>query len=164
MNENHLEYKIFKHVNLESEEVVKNLLKAPIYKKFAEVKARPGKIDEKIETRLSDGLKESFEIVKNEGDMVVTNPDGEKYVVPVEEFKNSYEETEVKEVFRPKGFCRAIENPFKEPIEIDAPWGEVEKEYANCMVVTKCDKDGNVKSKPYLIGNKEFKDTYKQVA
>lgn len=157
------ERKIFEHVSLESEGIMKDLNEAPIYRKFVTIKARPGIVGEKIETKMQNGLKETSQIVE-ENEMIVTNPDGEEYIIPKEEFDKNYEETKDEGIYQSKGLCKAIENPFKEPIEIDAPWGEVEKEYADCMVVIKCDETGKVFKKPYLIARKEFDDTYKLAA
>ena len=60
------------------------------FAKFARIQAQCAKGGEVIETVLSDGTKETLNTA-NAGDWIVTNPGGEKYVVPAAKFPKKYE-------------------------------------------------------------------------
>ena len=64
--------------------VVKN------YAKFARIQAIEAVGGEVIETILADGTKETSNTA-NAGDWIVTNPGGEKYIVPAAKFPKKYE-------------------------------------------------------------------------
>ena len=92
----------------------------------------------------------------------MTNPSGEQYIISEQKFFSRYEATETEGVYSAKGFCRAIKNPFGEPIEIMASWGSPQTGDENCMIADTCDENGaNMGGEPYLIDGAAFAKTYK---
>lgn len=89
-------------------EQMENCGKKPAFAKSnVLVKVRKGVLGEKVKTRckvLVDGkiyfLSETVNTVKEKGSMVVTNPDGEEFVVLPKIFKTGYEKTEKQGVFK----------------------------------------------------------------
>lgn len=145
-------------------EILGALARATIYKKQGTVLARPGVVGERIVTILkSDDGKVETENVVGDGDWVITNPSGEQYVINEKKFLGRYEETGEEGVYAAKGYCRAIANPFGEPIEITASWGEPQFGDENCMIADVCDVDGNMDGEPYLIDGDAFAHTYAPV-
>ncbi len=144
--------------------IVEQLHQAPIYKKHAEVKAQVASGGEVIITQLSDGTKETVNTAKT-GDYIVTNPSGEKYVISAEKFLKRYEPKPGEPgVFLAKGHCKAIPNPWKRPIKLLASWGEWQYGNADCMIATTFDPETHEEGKdPYIIGKREFEQTYKIV-
>ncbi len=133
---------------------------APIYAKFGTFKARPGIPGEAVITILKVGTEETPNVAE-EGDMVLTNPLGEQYIVPKNKFSQKYEETNESGVYKAKGLIRAIRNPFSKPIKIQAEWGETQQGTEDCWVVDTSDENGVVEGEPYIIGAEEFASTYK---
>jgi hypothetical protein len=118
---------------------------------------------EDITTTLGSGKKET-DNKANEGDWIVTNPSGEQYVISGKKFLARYEATAEDGVYAAKGSCRAIVNPFDEPIEIMASWGSPQTGEADCMVADVCADDGSKQDgEPYLIDAAAFAETYKDV-
>ncbi|QQS22706.1 hypothetical protein IPM19_03690 [bacterium] len=76
-------------------------------------------------------------------------------------FLSRYEPSDEEGVYNAKGYCRAIPNPFNEPIEIMASWGAPQMGDENCMLADTCDADGNTDGEPYIIEAKAFAETYK---
>ncbi len=152
----------FQFVDINSPEIMEKLDRAPVYKKNVRVKARRAMPGEEIRTILKDGSEETVNVAR-EGDWVVTNPDEESYVVSGEKFFARYEATGNKGVYAAKGYCRAIPNPFKKPIEIMAPWGSPQRGDENCFIADTCDPDGNREGKPYIIDGHAFRETYRKV-
>jgi hypothetical protein len=153
----------FKQIDRKSENIMNALASAVIFKKQGKVTARPATTGEKITTTLESGEKET-ENTANEGDYIVTNPSGEQYIISGQKFLNRYQESDEAGVYHAKGFCRAIKNPFGEPIEIMASWGEPQTGDENCMIADTCDQVGNTDGEPYLIDSKAFTETYKEVS
>ncbi len=134
---------------------------AQVFRKQGEVKARPATDGEQIETILGSGVKETTNSAKL-GDWIMTNPSGEQHIISEQKFFSRYEATEAEGVYRAKGFCRAIKNPFSEPIEIMASWGSPQTGDENCMIADTCDENGeNMGGEPYLIDGAAFAETYK---
>ncbi len=71
---------------------------AAIYKKRGLVNARIAKDAERITTTLKDGTVETTNTAQS-GDVIVTNPMGEEYVMPMEKFAARYEPTDASGVF-----------------------------------------------------------------
>ena len=92
------------------------------YAKFARITARPGIVGEEIVTNTSEGI-ETKNTIEEEGDMVVTNPDGEEYIIKSAIFTKRYEATEVPGVYKPKGGPQQFIQ-IEEPISFIAPWGQ----------------------------------------
>lgn len=126
-----------------------------LFAKTARVSARKGFPGEEIITKMKDGLTETKNIVQK-GDMVITNPDGEQYVMPAETFLKKYEiDTDHPEQYRPKG--GAQEFIFvKDDISFTAPWGEQMLIKAGGML----NITGREKGDIYGIQRDEFKRTY----
>lgn len=153
----------YKFIERKSQDILDALSEAPIYKKFGTVKARVGFVGEEIVTELADGSIETVNTVTEENQMVVTNPDGEKYIISAEKFNSRYEQTDEDGVYFAKGYCRAIKNPHSEPIEIIASWGSPQTGNENCLIADVCDKEGNLVGEPYLIDGDAFENTYRLV-
>ena len=152
----------FKQVDRKADNILAALASAPVFKKQGQVKARPGVPGEQVVTKLADGSEETTNTV-NEGDQVVTNPSGEEYIIDGKKFADRYEASGEEGVFNAKGCCRAVTNPFGEPVEIMASWGEPQTGDECCLFADTCDEDGsNMGGEPYLIGADEFAETYKQ--
>lgn len=99
------------------------------YKKYARVKAEKGVPGEKLTTVMKDGHVEVANVVvtidqNGNPDWIVTNPDGERYVVKHQKFIKNYELEEGKDgKHAPIGApIEAIQIP--DEISFDVPWGE----------------------------------------
>ena len=138
-------------------EMLANGAKPVYYAKIARISARPGFPGEQIVTTLANGHQETTNVVDT-GDMVVTNPGGEQYIIKSETFNKKYEvDPDNPKVFRPKGgaqqFLRLLED-----VDFKAPWGEeMHMKKGDFINVTNRDK-GDI----YGIAQKEFFDTYGQ--
>ncbi|HTB48745.1 MAG TPA: PGDYG domain-containing protein [Verrucomicrobiae bacterium] len=110
------------------------------------------------------GLKETVNTAE-EGDLIVTNPGGEEYVLKSDNFGKRYEATEEEGIFRAKGMARAFQNPTGGDIKIMAPWGEEQFGNAACMIATVYDPEqlNVIGPDRYIIGHEEFLATYAPV-
>lgn len=152
---------MFKKIDRKAPEIIKALETAQVFKKQGQVRARAAKIGETITTKLASGAKETDNTAK-EGDWIVINPSGEMYIISEKKFFGRYEATIEPGVYKAKGSCRAIVNPFNEPIEIMASWGSPQTGGSNCMIADTCNEDGsNMGGEPYLIDADAFAETYK---
>ncbi len=150
----------YQQVDRKATEILAALATAQVFRKQGQVKARPATEGEQIETILGSGVKETTNSAKL-GDWIMTNPSSEQYIISEQKFFARYEATETEGVYRAKGFCRAIKNPFGEPIEIMASWGSPQTGDENCMIADTCDENGeNMGGEPYLIDGKAFAETY----
>jgi len=148
-------------IDRKAPEIISAITIAPVYKKQGIVNARPAVVGEGITTTLESGAKET-ENTAQEGDWIMTNPSGEQYIISEKKFFGRYEETSEDGVYKAKGSCRAIVNPFGKPIEIMASWGSPQTGGADCMIADTCDEDGsNLGGEPYLIDADAFAETYK---
>ena len=68
-------------------------MKPDFYAKTARITAREGIVGEEIVTRMKDGHEETKNTVKEEGDMVVRNPNGEEYIIDAKTFAKSMKKT-----------------------------------------------------------------------
>lgn len=152
---------VYEKVDLSTEEYTAKLAEAPVFAKKAEVNAAIAAGGEKIETVLADGTVETTNVA-NPGDAIITNPGGEKYIIPAETFTKRYEATTEEGVFRAKGMSRAFKNDTGAPIEIMAPWGEPQYGDENCMIATVFDPDNpnEIGADRYIIGAAEFAETF----
>ena len=154
----------FTKVDRKAPEIMSALVEAPVYKKQGRVQARPAITGETITTVLSSGATETVNTAKD-GDWIMTNPSGERYVISSEKFFDRYEATAEDGVYSAKGHCRAIKNPFGKPIEIMASWGKPQTGDEDCMLADTCDGDGNsMGGEPYIIQATAFAETYKPIA
>lgn len=133
-----------------------------VFEKSATVAARPAKIGEVITTVLDDGTVETSNVA-GDGDLVVTNPGGESYLVTKEVFNKRYKETGTPGIFQAQGMVRAVPNPTGTQVAITAPWGEDMVGDKDCWIVEAVDTTdpASRSNDRYLIGGAEFVDTYR---
>ncbi len=148
-------------IDLNSPEFTAILLEAPLYVRKTPVQARRVNERELIRTILQDGTLET-ERYAEPGDMVVTNPGGEEYVIKHDHFPDQYTETDVPGYYRSTDGIRAILNPTGTPISIVAPWGSPQSGDSDCIVgmtvsLANPDQPTDVR---YIIGADEFAETY----
>lgn len=148
-------------LDLSTDEWTERLAVAPVYVKKAKVQARQLAEREEVRTTLADGTEETVNVAEA-GDVVVTNPSGEKYVLKPDNFAKRYEATEEDGVFRAKGMARAVDNPTGSEIEIMAPWGEKQFGGMDCLIATVFDPEQPdvIGADRYIIGRQEFEATY----
>lgn len=148
-------------LDLSTEEWTERLAAAPVYAKKGIVSARQVAEREEVKTTLADGTEETVNVAEP-GDVVVTNPSGEKYVLKPDNFAKRYDATEEEGVFRAKGMARAVQNPTGADVEIMAPWGEPQYGGPDCMLATVFDPEqpGVIGADRYIIGRDEFLATY----
>ena len=141
---------------------VKNLIKSgkkpETYIKIVKIKARPAREGEEVITKMADNHVETKCKVKDNCHMVITNPNGEEYVVSCADFAERYEKSEENGIYIPKPLPQLMLK-IDEDIQFLAPWGEVMDIRAGGVLnITKIDK-GYI----YGIQPLEFKQTYKKV-
>lgn len=148
-------------LDLSTQKITDALAQAPVYAKTARVKARAASAGEVVVTTLANGSQETTNTA-NDGDVIVTNPSGEEYILKPESFSKRYEATEDDGVFLANGMARAIPNPTGSDIKIMAPWGEEQFGDAQCVVATVYDptQPDVIGNDRYLIGGDEFVATY----
>lgn len=129
--------------------------------KFARIHARQGKIGEEVITKMANGLEETRNTVKadektGEAGWIVTNPDGEEYIVEDSTFKKKYEiDPENPDQYKPKGGPVLALREIDEDIEFEAPWGGAMKiEEGGSLILGGPDDI-------YGIQKAEFENTYK---
>lgn len=142
--------------------IMEGLGNAPVYRKQGEVKAAIAQGGEIVVTKLADGSTETQNTAKP-GDAIVTNPGGEQYVIKADTFGKRYEAKPGEEgVFIATGHCRAIDNPWGQPITMLASWGEMQNGRADCVIADTYDVATRaLGGEPYIIGRAEFAQTYK---
>lgn len=127
--------------------------------KFARIRARQGSLGEEIITKMANGLEETRNTVTTdektgEPGWIVTNPDGEEYIVADSTFKKKYEiDPENPELYKPKG-GPVLSSQINENIEFNAPWGEIMKIEAGGSLILSGPQD------IYGIQKNEFENTY----
>jgi PGDYG protein len=152
---------LYEYIDRKASALLFSISLAPVFKKQGSVKARKAHAGEKVTTQLADGKKETVNTAQD-GDWIVTNPSGERYVIHDRVFKARYSATADACVFTAKGSCRALVNPYGVPIEILASWGTPQTGGADCMIADVCDDDGsNLAGEPYLIDAQAFVETYR---
>ena len=148
-------------IDIQDETITELLTSATLYEKFATVKARKVLITEEIQTLVSDGFLETTNTAEV-GDLIVTNPTGEEYILKPEKFALRYESTEVEGTYKAVGLIRAISNPYLAEIEIDAPWGAPQFGDALCLLAATVDSaNSEIGSDRYIIELTAFKETYR---
>jgi hypothetical protein len=151
----------YEKVDLSTEEYTAKLAEAPVFAKKAEVSAVTATAGQEVRTVLANGSEETVNYAE-EGDVIVTNPGGEQYILKPDNFAKRYEPTTEEGVFRAKGMARAFKNDTGAPVEIMAPWGEPQYGDENCMIATVFDPDNpnEIGADRYIIGADEFAETY----
>lgn len=131
--------------------------------KTVKVIARQGVVGEQVDTRPRverDGkiyvIGETKGTVKIEGSMIVTNPDGEEYIVKPDAFAKKYVATNEPGVYMP------VSSPVKyfitdKDISFTAPWGETMYATKGASIIVSSPTD------IYAVTNEAFKKTYSQV-
>ena len=148
-------------IDRKSPEILSLIENAPIYKKHGLVHARLAVPGEIVSTVLASGLVETPENIAEPGDWVVTNPDGEEYIVDKATFLSRNIKTENDGEYLAVGYCKAIQNIYGKPIEILASWGRPEYGGDDCYLADTCDASGALMhGEPYIIEHQAFKDTY----
>ncbi len=139
---------------------LKNGVKPRLYRKFVVISAKQGVEGEVVETIMKDGHKETVSVVKvdehNNPDWVVTNPDGERYVMSYEKFRNRYQIYDFKKgTYIPKKvICEFIQ--ISDNISFVAPWGEqMHIKKGGYLNITNLDDI-------YGVQKEEFESTYKE--
>lgn len=127
------------------------------YKKVGNVTARPAKIGEKIDTNIN-GKTETTNTAKA-GDIVVTNPGGESYIISGKKFFERYSSTSDKNVFKAKGRAFAFKYSGKD-FSFMAPWGEKMLCENDDYLVSLSKSDLEI----YRIEKDVFHSTYKRVS
>jgi hypothetical protein len=148
-------------IDIHSREITRLLADDIIYTKFATVTVEQVTTQQQVETIVSNGYVETVADAQI-GDYIVTNPDGERYILSPEKFASRYIATDVAGVYKATGSVKAIPNPFKTEIEITAPWGTPQFGQADCYIAVSV-TDGIVNDKDrYLIEGIAFANTYRQ--
>ena len=127
--------------------------------KFARIYARQGIPGEEVITKMKNNLEETKNIVTidkitGEPGWIVTNPDGEEYIIQDSTFKKKYEiDTENPKKYKPRG-VPVLSTVIEENIEFIASWGETMKISAGGSLIISTPND------IYGIQEAEFKNTY----
>ena len=139
-------------------EQLKNGATPRFYKKYARVQAEQGVVGQEVVTVMKNGLEETRNTVTadengNPG-WIVTNPSGEKYIVPHAKFIKRYElQVGADGKHAPTGApIEAIQ--IHEDITVTASWGEEQNIKANGYLNISNLED------IYGIQEEEFKETY----
>lgn len=139
--------------------IISGKLSVDEVEKFARIQARQGKLGEEVITKMANGLEETKNTVKadektGKPGWIVTNPDGEEYIVDDSNFQKKYEiDSENPSQYKPKGEP-VLSSHINENIEFDAPWGEKMKIEAGGSLILSGPKD------IYGIQKNEFENTY----
>lgn len=132
--------------------------KPQLYAKTARITAREGVVGEEIVTKMADGHQETKNVVKEKGDMVATNPNGEQYIIDAKTFAKKYEiDPANPKQYRPKGGAQEFLF-LKEDVQFTAPWGEEMDIKAGGVLNISGRDSGDI----YGIQRKEFNETYAQ--
>jgi hypothetical protein len=153
-----LDPNIYTQVDVHSFEITQKLISSSLYEKTVLVHAY--RVEHTHEIVTAFGAFVETVNIAHVGDWVVINPDGEKYVLPEEQFFARYIATEIKDVYKSTGFIRAIQNPFGFPIEILAPWGKPQFGDEKCWLAVSLKNNQIVSEDRYLIEAKAFVKTY----
>lgn len=148
------------HLDLHRGELDVALGAAPVFDKTTEITAVQADRAGRLTTVLVDGTVETTKDYA-EGEWIVTNPDGERYVIPDVTFRRRHRHLGG-DRYQTVGAVRAIRNPTGGPISIDAPWEAMQYANADCMIAEAIDPDHPERRTVdrYLIGGAEFATTY----
>lgn len=147
-------------VNEYVEELTRHGIELQQAQKTVKVKARLGVVGEQVDTRPRverDGkiytIGETKGTVKVEGSMIVTNPDGEEYIVKPDVFDKKYSATKEEGVYIPKTqpvqyFITDVDVAFT------APWGEKMFATKGSAIIVASPTD------VYAVTNEAFNKTY----
>jgi hypothetical protein len=127
------------------------------FEKFTQIKARPARPGEMIETITADG-KETMNQAQ-EGDFVVSNlgGSGEEYILSGDKLAKRYKEVG-NGIYQATGECRGITYSGPET-SFQASWGQPMVLKTGDMIVTPLPQMGEV----YRIARQEFESTYRPI-
>ena len=127
------------------------------FEKFTQIKARPARQGEMIETITADG-KETMNQAQ-EGDFVVSNlgGSGEEYILSGDKLAKRYKEVG-NGIYQATGECRGITYSGPET-SFQASWGQPMVLKTGDMIVTPLPQMGEV----YRIARQEFESTYRPI-
>lgn len=133
-----------------------------VYKKVGMIKAFQLQTPTVITTTVKQGVETSKQY--NIGDYVVTNPDGERYGMPQENFKKRYIQVNnyhpsVLQEYTPMGKVKGFLY-VGDTFNYKAPWGSDAKCWKDGMVVTPYPLTESCEI--YSIGGEEFGNTYQE--
>jgi hypothetical protein len=149
-----------KEVDRHDPQIIEALKNAPVYKKKGKVQIEVAQGGEVVKTILADGSEETVNTAK-EGQHIVTNPGGERYIIDADLSSKRYSPTEEPGVYEAKGYCVAIDNPYNQPIEMMASWGEMQRGANDCKLADTYNPDtGERGGEPYIIQREAFENTY----
>lgn len=99
----------------------------------------------------------------NPGDAIITGKKGERYVVSAEDFGKLYEPLTGEDGvtsdgrYLPRNVVKCMENPTRQEIIIDAPWGGEQTGGADCMIV-----ESQINGDRYIVERGAFEMTYEK--
>jgi hypothetical protein len=134
---------------------------APLADKQGTVLARQVTETETIVTIVNGDFTETTNTA-HAGDFVITNPNGEEYILEADNFTKRYKATGAAGVYQARGTIRFIDNPTGASIEIVAPWGAPQYGDADCLLAVSVeDENDAISADRYIIERKAFDATYK---
>jgi PGDYG protein len=136
-------------------------LNAPTYIKNTLVNANVAQSRVEIATTLEDGTVETVNFAEP-GDIIITNPGGERYVLKPGDFAKQYTVDESTGMYRSTDLVKIIQNSTGGPVEILAPWGDRQYGEPDCSFVAPHDpaNPAAIGSDRYIIGADELEATY----
>ncbi len=147
-------------INIHSPEFTDQFKNAPIYTKFATVEAEFVTKPQKVTTIVGDGFLETEDIAPI-GSYIVTNPDGERYILQSEKFSSRYTLL-AGNLYQASGSIRAFRNVTNGDVEILAPWNAPQFGQHDCWFAISLDEsDEMILKDRYIIEGTAFKNTYK---
>lgn len=150
----------FKEIDLNSEAIVELLSqKGELFRRKIEpVKGvREPETEERVDT-IVNGIVESSNVVRPGQDKIITGSRGEEFVFTRAKYESMYITEEDGTVTPRERFVVAMQNPYNQPIRIEAPWSAPENPQtqdgtAEAMLTFGLDDDGNLTSDRYIIGD-----------
>lgn len=149
-------------LSAKDQELTQNVLLSPLYKKSIVVQARKAHEGEVVRTILEDGFEETVHTAKDT-EWVVTNPQGEQYVLTDNLFRARYTPSSRGGEYFSRGECHAVENPYQQPVELVRTGKEIEQGGADCFIALAVDEHRVPLGELYLIDRESFLATYVKV-
>lgn len=132
---------------------------APIFRKHVVVTIKKVPIGTEVDVILKDGTHETTQVADKSWRWKVTAPDGEQYLIEGIKVKSRYEHLGGDQ-YLSKGRVRAFANPYGVEVEIMAPWGSVQRGDGKVIFAAALNDDNTYDGNRYLIGAREFDNTY----
>ena len=148
------------YLDLNTPEMTERFLRAPVYRKNAVVRIRPGVKGEPVATITKSGVSETAGTVTDDDSFVVTQRGGESFILRgTEMLDRKYDPAGSPGMYHAKGTYRMFPNPTGQPVKVLALWGE-QRQDADCWLATEYfpgDPD-RITDDRYLVGGDEFAD------